>query len=145
MADGERADGAKVESKEEVSVEESQDMIITPAGAGSESTLRQAQGGESEILLRVKQPAVFTVEIGGAPVLTITREAGAVRIELGEAAGERLVLGDSFRAFINDFLQTKFDAHVHLIPSGQATTPPHAAFVGAQMPEELLSRVAKTR
>jgi hypothetical protein len=120
-------------------------MIITPAGAGSESTLRQAQGGESEILLRVKQPAVFTVEIGGTPVLTIAREAGTVRIELGEAAGERLVLGDSFRSFINDFLQTKFDVHVHPIPSGAVTAPPHAAFVGAQMPEELLSRVAKAR
>lgn len=126
-------------------MEESDDIVMTPAGAGSESGIRQAERGDSEILLRVKKPASFTVEMSGVPVLSVTRTGGAVRIELGEGAGERLVLGDSFRAFINEFLQTKFDAHVHPMPTGQVTAPPHPAFAGTQMPETLLSGVVKAK
>jgi hypothetical protein len=126
-------------------MEDSDDIVVTPAGAGSESGLRQVQGGDSEILLRMKKPATLTVEVGGVAVLTVTRDAGSVRIDLGESAAERVVLGDSFRAFINEFLQAKFDAHVHPIPSGQFTAPPHAAFVGTQMPDTMLSNVVKAK
>jgi len=125
---------------------QSEEIVITTAGSGSEADLRHAQRLQpGEILIRLKSSGTFTVEVRGQAVLSVAAGQDGVRIDLGAAASERLVLGDSFRSFLNDFLQTKFDAHVHPIPSGQVTAPPHAAFVGAQMPEELLSRVAKVR
>jgi hypothetical protein len=121
------------------------DLIIDATGVGSESALRQAQPFGSEVLLRLKKPSTFTVEVGGVAVLTVSNEGGAVRIELGADATERVVLGDSFRAFLNQFIQEKFDAHVHALPNGTASSPPQAAFTGAQMPEELLSPNVRAR
>lgn len=121
------------------------ELIIDTSGVGSESAIRQAQPFESTVLLRLVNPSTFTVEIAGSPVLKISNEEGAVRIDLGESAGERLLLGDSFRAFLNDFLSAKFDAHVHQLPNGQPTTPPLAPFTGSKMPEELLSSSARAR
>jgi hypothetical protein len=121
------------------------ELIIDTSGVGSEATLRQAQPFGSGVLLRLQGPSTFTVEIGGSPILKIASEGGAVRIDLGEAAGERLLLGESFCAFLNDFLTAKFDAHVHQLPNGQSTTPPLAPFTGAQVPEQVLSNVARAR
>jgi hypothetical protein len=122
-----------------------EELVIDTSGVGSESTLRQSQPFGSGVVLRLQNPATFTVEVGGSAVLKITNEGGGVRIDLGESAGERLLLGDSFRAFLNEFLSAKFDAHVHQLPNGQATTPPLPTFTGAQMPEQLLSSSTRAR
>lgn len=121
------------------------ELIIDTTGVGSESTLRQAQPRHGGVILRLEDPATFTVEVSRVPDLKITNEGGSVRIDLGYASNERLVLGDSFRAFINDFLTAKFDAHVHQLPSGQSTTPPHPAFTGAAMPEALITTQVRAR
>lgn len=124
---------------------EKSEVVICTAGTGSEADLRHVQPFyQGEILIRLQNPGTFTVEVGGEPILTIARSEGAVRVDLGPAGGERLVLGDRFRAFLNEFISAKFDAHVHAV-SGNVTTPPQAAFIGAQMPEELLSSVTRTR
>lgn len=124
---------------------DSSELLVSTAGVGSEADLRHARPSSGgEILLRVKSPGTFTVEVGGEAILTITRDAASTRIDLGPGGGERLVLGDRFRAFLNDFIAAKFDAHVHGIAQG-VTTPPQPAFVGTVMPEELLSGVSRTR
>ncbi len=101
----------------------------------------------------MKDSTRFTVEVNGTDVLEVWKDGGQVRIDLGEGATERLILGDAFRTFLNNFFSTIFDLHTHL--AGTMTTPsgavtgvsgaPIPAFTGTQMQTSLLSDLAKTK
>lgn len=94
-----------------------------------------------DIHLHLKPDASLTIKLGDSVALRLESIGGWTRIELGEHADQRLVLGDRLLAFLSDFIQQKFDAHTHNTPSGHPTTPPLPAFTGTQVTEELLSDV----
>jgi hypothetical protein len=57
----------------------------------------------------------FTVEMDGVDVLEVFKQGAQVRIDLGEGATERVVLGDAFMAL--------FNSHQHPTSMGPSGTP----------------------
>jgi hypothetical protein len=77
----------------------------------------------------------------GADVLEVWKDGGQVRVDLGEGATERVILGDSFLTYFNNFI-TLYLAHTHSSAVGP-TGPPQAPV--DPMTDVLLSDLAKTR
>lgn len=118
-------------------------VVVGTAGVGDERDLLH-HGEPGSPLVRVRSSGAVEIEVGGEVLLCIARRGDSVTIDLGAGAEERLVLGDSFRGFLNEFIAERFDAHVHAV-QGKVTTPPQPQFTGAQMPEEHLSRTVRGR
>lgn len=151
----------------EVRINEQGDLLIDTAGAYSDPATEDTSVASGQVRIRVKDSQRFTVSIGDdEDVLEVWKDGSQLRIDLGEGAAQRLVLGDDFRAFLNDWLSNKFDKHTHeagaLVaptsggtvtgisgpPTSAATLPTVPAllhFTGTQMSEDLLSDVARTK
>lgn len=123
------------------------DVLIDTVGAYTDPATEDASGSVGQIRLRVKNSQRFTVEMDGTDVLEVWKDGGQVRIDLGEGASERVVLGDSFRDFLNDFLTNIFDQHTHSSGTGTTGTP-LPAFVSPirqDMGADLLSDLVKAK
>lgn len=134
----------------EIRVNEQGDVLIDTVGAYSAPSTEDASVSSGQVRFRVKDSQRFTVSIGDdEDVLEVWKSGGQLRIDLGEGAGERLVLGDSFKTFLNNFFAVSFDAHTHSGGTiGGLTGPPGAAFIAPtrqDMGDSLLSDLAKTK
>lgn len=97
--------------------------------------------GRGSFIVRVKSSERMTVEVNGTPVLEVYRNGGEFRIDLGEAANERIILGDSWLSFFNNFI-TLFNSHVHPSGTGPTGAPTAAA---TSMTDALLSDISRTK
>ena len=77
-------------------------------------------------------------------MLSVSATGGRVLIDLGGNATERLVLGDALKQFLNQFFLTKYDLHTHPTAMGPSG-PPLPLFTGAQMTDDQLSDVVRTK
>lgn len=100
--------------------------------------------GSGNTTLRLKPGATLKIQIGGGIALRLEDIGGWLRLELGEAADQRLVLGDRLLEVLNAFFQTKFDLHVHPTPMGPSG-PPLPPFAGTQLDDSVLSDIALTK
>ena len=100
-----------------------------------------ADGGD--VLFRLKGSAKFRIVIGDTLAIEVSKQ-GTVRIDLGENADQRLVLGDALLQLLNDFWQTKYDFHTHPTAMGPSG-PPLPLFTGTRMTDNQLSDIAKTK
>jgi hypothetical protein len=141
------------------------DYLLDTVGATDDLREEDPSSGDGgQIRFRLKDSKRFTVEMDGEDVLEVFVDGGQARIDLGEAATQRLVLGDDFRTFLNDWLSNIFEGHMHLAgtnltaPSGggavtgqtgtvaPTTIPPDGTnFLGNEMSEDLLSDLARTK
>lgn len=145
------------------------DVLLDTVGATDDRVQEDPAAGASSghVRVRLKENRRLTVEIDGTDVLEVWQDGNQVRIDLGEGAGQRLVLGDDFRAFLNDWLSDVFENHQHLAgtlvgsvpvtgqtggvaPSAIPVPPalpivPMPQFLGSQMNDDLLSDLARTK
>lgn len=117
-------------------------VTIAPTGDYSIDT-READG-TGDVVLRLKAGATLKVEIGDKLAMRMEDVGGWLRIELGDGAEQRLVLGDKLLEVLNRFFQTAFDLHVHPTPMGPSG-PPLPPFVGGKLDESVLSEVVYTK
>jgi hypothetical protein len=140
------------------------DVLIDTVGATDDRVEQDPEAGNSSghIRVRVKGDRRFTIEMDGEDVLEVWLDGDQVRIDLGEGAGERLVLGDAFRDWLNDWLSNVFESHQHeagtLVSSGPVTGQtggvavtalppviPPVQYLGNEMSEDVLSDLARTK
>jgi hypothetical protein len=135
----------------EIRINEQGDVLIDSVGAYEDTSTEDASVSSGQVRIRVKDSQKFTVAIGDdEDVLEVWKDGAQLRIDLGEGATERLVLGDSFMSFLNNFFTSIFDNHTHLgVTTGPGTSGiPSPTFVSPtrqNMSAALLSDVAKTK
>jgi hypothetical protein len=95
-----------------------------------------------DIRMKLSEGRAVVIEIAGEPVFEVAQQGGKVRIDLGGAAAERLVLGDSFMALFNQLLAT-FNTHTHATSTGPSG-PPIPPFTQT-MGDAHLSSIARTK
>lgn len=126
----------------EVRINASGDLLIDTVGAYEDGATEDPSSGQGQIRLRVKEDQRFTVEIDGVDVFEVWKDGSQVVVDMGEGADERVILGDSFRQFFNDFLTNEYATHTHptgVGPSGAPTQP------ATQMGEDVLSDLARVK
>lgn len=131
------------------------DVLISTVGATDDPVDEDASASVGQVRVRVKDSQRFTVEIDGTDVLEVYKDGSQVKIDLGEGATQRLILGDDFMTFfnnqmqkINTFWTTIFNLHVHQggTISGLTDVPdPVQADSIEQMTANLLSDLARTK
>lgn len=119
----------------EVRINESGDVLIDTVGAYADRSTEDSAGGGGDVRVRVKDGQRFTVAIGGdEDVLEVYKSGGTLKIDLGEGAAERLVLGDTFLPLFNN--------HTH---TGVLTGMANSGTVTAPLTDSILSDLAKTK
>lgn len=129
------------------------DVLVSTVGAYDDPTEEDASVEKGHVRFRVKNSRRFTVEMDGTDVLEVWKDGGQVKIDLGDGAAQRLILGDDFKTFLNNWMSTKFDLHVHVAgtlldgDSNPCTgaTGVATGFTGTQMDDALLSDLARTK
>jgi hypothetical protein len=142
----------------EFRINEQGDVLIDTVGATTDEDTGNPTADVGQVRIRVKDSRRFTVEMDGLDVLEVWKDGSQVRIDLGEGATERLVLGDAFKSYIdgelakvNTFWTSKFNTHTHsYLPGPLAaamTAPPIPLQTDtiAVMPDSTLSDLAKTK
>jgi hypothetical protein len=148
----------------EVRINDDGEVLIDTVGAYTDETTENASTAKGDVRVRVKDTQKLTIAMGNdEDVLEVWKDGSQLRVDLGEGAAERLVLGDGFRAFLNSFLSTEFALHQHLpgtftngggAVTGQSgavapvdipPTVPPPAFTSIQMGDDVLSDLAKTK
>lgn len=131
----------------EMRINASGDLLFDTVGA-FQDVITEANGvNTGQVRIRVKNSQRFTVEMNGTDVLEVFKEGSQVRIDLGAGAVERVILGDAFRSFLNNFFTAIFDTHTHATGTGPSG-PPMASFVAPvrqDMSDNLLSDLAKVK
>lgn len=134
----------EVSTEELSATEEYGGTRVTIASTGDYSIdTRDAEDG-GDIVVRLKAGATLKLELGGNLALRVEDLGGWLRIELGQGAEQRLVLGDKLVELLNRFFATAFDMHVHPTPMGPSG-PPLPSFIGGRLDESVLSEVAYTK
>jgi len=143
----------------EVRINEQGDLLFDALGATTDEANQSPGSGFGQIRFRVKDSTRFTVEVDGTDVLEVWQDGAQVRIDLGEGAAQRLILGDDFMEWLNQNIVQKvndhwtniFNAHTHpyipgTLASAQSGPPtPLQADSIPQMTDALLSDLAKTK
>lgn len=143
----------------EVRVNAKGDLLIDTVGAFDDPATEDASVDSGQIRFRVKNSQRFTVEMDGTDVLEVWKDGSQVRIDLGENAAQRLILGDDFMDWINQNIvqkvnthwTTTFNTHTHSYVPGtlaavQSGPPvPTEGDSIPQMTDALLSDLAKTK
>lgn len=106
-------------------------LIDTSKTYGSDIVEEESANGEGNVRFRIKNDRRFSVEMDGTIVFEVFKNGSQVRVDLGEGAGERIVLGDSFL--------TLFNSHTHPTGTGPSGTPTQ------QMSSTHLSDLTKTK
>ena len=129
----------------EVRINEQGDLLVDTVNAYADPATEDAGAASGQVRFRIKDSQRLTVAIGDdEDVFEVWKDGGQLRVDLGEGATERIVLGDSFRTFLNNFFSVAFDTHTHVAPVGGSTGPPNTAPV-ATMGDALLSDLSKTK
>lgn len=127
----------------EFRINERGEVLIDTVGAYEDPATEDASADVGQVRIRVKDSQRFTVALGDDDdVLEVWLDGGQVRIDLGEGADERLVLGDAFRQYLNDFLVNEYGTHTHPTGVGPSGPPSQPA---TQMGEDLLSDLSRTK
>lgn len=89
----------------EVRINEQGDLLIDTVGAYDDPTTEDAGAASGQIRLRVKDGQRITLAVGDdEDVLEVYKDGSQLRIDLGEGADQRLVLGDDQVAALKAFL-----------------------------------------
>jgi len=116
----------------EIRVNANGDVLIDTVGAYQERSTEDNAVATGDIRLRVKEGQKFTIAMGeDEDVLEVFKDGAQLRVDLGESADERVVLGDSFMQFFND--------HIHPTGVGPSDVPT------VPMDATLLSDLSKTK
>jgi hypothetical protein len=141
----------------ELRINEQGDFLIDTVGAYSDPSTEAADGAGGQVRVRVKSSERLTIAMGDdEDVFEVWKDGNnQLRVDIGEGATERLVLGDAFREFLNNFFDSKFDSHTHLAgtlaaPSGGGavqgvTGAPEPSHRGTSMGANLLSDLGRTK
>lgn len=146
----------------EARVNDAGDVLLDTVGATSDKVDEDPATGAGQVRLRLKDSERLTVEMDGIDVLEVWKDGSQVKIDLGEGATERLVMGDAFRSFLNGFLSSEWAKHQHLPgtfvgasevtgqsgPVAPVALPPDGSlpnFLGIQMGEDVLSDLSRTK
>lgn len=131
------------------------DILLDTVGATADIIDETVNDEGGEFRIRLKEARRLTVEMDGTDVFEVWKDGSQVRIDLGEGATERIMLGDAFKTFfdgemtkINTFWSTIYDLHVHPDPATGNTGPPNllqAPTTISSMPDSTLSDLAKTK
>jgi hypothetical protein len=130
---GQRPTSVEVHAGTRVQIRNNGDYIIDTT---------EADRGTVSVVLN--NNARFNVIVGSELAFSVWREGGTIRIDLGEAADQRVVLGDALMQLLNDFWQSKYDFHTHPTAMGPSG-PPLPLFTGTRMTDDQLSDIAKTK
>lgn len=109
------------------------ELLIDTVGAYTDITSEDSSTAKGDVRVRVKDTQKLTIAMGDdEDVLEVWKDGTQLRIDLGEGATERIVLGDAFLTLYNN--------HTHPTGVGPSGTPV------VQMQANLhLSEVAKTK
>lgn len=151
----------------EVRINEQGDMVLDLLGATTDENNQTPSSNTGAFRVRVKGGTASraTIEVDGTDVLEVFKQGSQVRVDLGQGAAQRLILGDDFRSFLNDWLTHVFAQHQHtagtLVAGVTAVTglsgavspttvpplppPSPLSYTGSQMSDSLLSDLAKTK
>ncbi len=81
------------------------EVLLDTVGAYTEPDTEDVTSDKGQIRVRVKDELKVTVECDGVDVLEVYKEAGGqVRIDLGEGAAQRLVLGDDQDSAVSTYV-----------------------------------------
>lgn len=117
----------------ELRINEQGDVLVDTAAAYSDPVTEVSVPGIGQVRIRVKDTSRFTVAMGDdEDVLEVYKDGTQLRIDLGEGAAERLVLGDSFL--------TLFNQHSHPTGTGPSGVPTQQMSAATH-----LSDLAKTK
>jgi len=116
----------------EVRINGGGDILIDTTGAYEDATTEDAAAARGNVRMRVKEGQRLTIAMGAdEDVLEVFKDGGQLRVDLGEGADERVILGDSFMTFFND--------HIHPTGVGPSDVPT------LPMDATLLSDLSKTK
>jgi len=101
----------------EVRINSAGDVLLDTVGATSDRVDEDPAEGQGQVRIRVKSSKRLTVEMDGTDVLEVWKDAGQVRIDLGEDATQRLVLGDDNKGAFDNF-RTALTTWVALVKTG---------------------------
>ncbi len=145
------------------------DVLLDTVGATDDRVDEDPEHGDSagHVRVRLKDTQRLSIEMDGTDVMEVWNDGSQVRVDLGEGAAQRLILGDDFRTFFNDWLSQVFAKHQHLAgtylaPSGggavtllsgavsPVTVPPAVptpplSYTSSSMSADLLSDLARTK
>lgn len=129
------------------------DVLFDTVGAHDDIVNESPNSDGGAFRIRMKSSKRFTIEMDGVDVLEVWKDGSQVRIDFGEGAAQRIILGDDFKSFLNNWMSTKFDLHVHtagtLLDSTATActgaTGVATGFTGTQMSDDLLSDLAKVK
>lgn len=99
----------------EIRVNAHGDVLVDTVGATDDAATEAPSTSHGQVRVRVKSSQRFTVEMDGVDVLEVFKQGAQVRIDLGEGATERVVLGDAFMSL--------FNSHQHPTSMGPSGTP----------------------
>lgn len=143
----------------ELRINEQGDVLIDTVGAYSDPATEDASVMSGQVRFRIKDSQRFTVSIGDdEDVLEVWKDTGTgqLRVDLGEGATERVVLGDTFKTYldaqlskINTFWTAVFNAHKHTgVTTGMGTSgTPDTTQTDSldSVPDNALSDLAKSK
>lgn len=98
------------------------DYLLDTVGATDDNVDEVVDSAGGQIRFRVKSEQRFTVEMDGTDVLEVFVDASQVRIDLGEGATQRLVLGDDNKMAFDNF-RTALSTWIGLVKTGIETSP----------------------
>lgn len=117
--------------------------IDTSQAYGTDLSDEDPDSGRGEIRFKVKSARRLTIEMDGTDVLEVYKDGSQVRIDLGEGATQRGVLGDALKTFLNNFLSLEYATHTHPAPMGGSTGVPTQP--ATQMNDDVLSDLVKLK
>ncbi len=116
----------------EVRINGGGDILIDTTGAYEDAATEDNGAARGNVRMRVKEGQRLTIAMGAdEDVLEVFKDGSQLRVDLGEAADERVVLGDSFMQFFND--------HIHPTGVGPSDVP------SIPMDATMLSDLSKTK
>ena len=128
----------------EIRVNPQGDVLIDTVGAYQDRATEDPSAAGGDVRVRVKEGQRLTIALGSdEDTLEVWKDGGQVRIDLGEDADERVILGDGFRQFFNDWLEQEYYLHTH--PTGVGPSDKTIQQLGTKMGEDLLSDLSKTK
>jgi hypothetical protein len=128
----------------EVRINGGGDILIDTTGAYEDAATEDTAAARGNVRMRVKEGQRLTIAMGAdEDVLEVFKDGDQLRVDLGEAADERVILGDSWRSFFNDWLSNEYYMHTH--PTGVGPSSAPIEQLGTEMSEDLLSDLSKTK
>lgn len=101
----------------EIRVNGQGDVLINTAGAFTDPTNESASPSVGQIRFNLKNSQRFTVAMEGSDVFEVWKDGAQVRIDCGEGATQRMVLGDDQKTAFDNF-RTALTTWIGLVKTG---------------------------